>query len=53
MVTPAFTVEQFSERKKRNNGNWQNILLELGGASKALLLAKGFSRMVIKQVSEA
>ncbi|MFQ8977734.1 MAG: hypothetical protein ACLR5T_01675 [Veillonella sp.] len=28
-------------------------LLEVGGASKALLLAKGFSRMVIKQVSEA
>lgn len=25
----------------------------MGGASKALLLAKGYSRMVIKQVSEA
>ena len=47
-----FSVEQFSERKKKQRELAQN-LLEVGGASKALLLAKGYSRMVIKQVSEA
>ncbi|ETJ20780.1 MAG: Primosomal protein N', partial [Veillonella sp. DORA_A_3_16_22] len=52
VVTPAFTVEQFSERKKKQR-ELAKYLLEVGGASKALLLAKGFSRMVIKQVSEA
>ena len=52
VVTPAFTVEQFSERKKKQR-ELEKYLLEVGGASKALLLAKGFSRMVIKQVSEA
>lgn len=52
VVTPAFSVEQFSERKKKQR-ELAKYLLEVGGASKALLLAKGFSRMVIKQVSEA
>ena len=40
-----------SEKKKQRE--LAKYLLEVGGASKALLLAKGFSRMVIKQVSEA
>ena len=49
---PEFSVTQFSERKKKQR-ELAKYLLEVGGASKALLLAKGYSRMVIKQVSEA
>ena len=49
---PDFSIDQFSDRKKKQRELAQ-YLLEVGGASKALLLAKGFSRMVIKQVSEA
>lgn len=41
VVTPTFTVEQFSERKKKQR-ELAKYLLEVGGASKALLLAKGF-----------
>ena len=52
VVMPDFSIDQFSERKKKQRELAQ-YLLEVGGASKALLLAKGFSRMVIKQVSEA
>ncbi len=40
VVTPAFSVEQFSERKKKQR-ELAKYLLEVGGASKALLLAKG------------
>ena len=40
-----------NEKKKQRE--LAKYLLEVGGASKALLLAKGYSRMVIKQVSEA
>ena len=52
VVMPEFSVAQFSERKKKQR-ELAKYLLEVGGASKALLLAKGYSRMVIKQVSEA
>ncbi len=38
---------------KKKQRELAKYLLEVGGASKALLLAKGYSRMVIKQVSEA
>lgn len=52
VVTPDFSVDQFSARKRKQR-ELASYLLEVGGASKALLLAKGYSRMVIKQVSEA
>ena len=51
VVTPEFSIEQLSP-KKRKQRELANYLIEVGGAPKSLLRAKGYSYMVIKQVGE-
>ena len=51
VVTPEFSIDQLSP-KKRKQRELANYLIEVGGAPKSLLRAKGYSYMVIKQVSE-
>ena len=53
VVMPDFFNRSNLVNEKKKQRELAQYLLEVGGASKALLLAKGFSRMVIKQVSEA
>lgn len=50
VVSPEFSVTQFSP-KKRKQRELAAYLLEVGGAPKSLLRAKGYSYMVIKQVA--
>ena len=51
VVTPEFKIDQLSP-KKRKQRELANYLIEVGGAPKSLLRAKGYSYMVIKQVGE-
>lgn len=51
VVTPEFKIDQLSS-KKRKQRELANYLIEVGGAPKSLLRAKGYSYMVIKQVGE-
>lgn len=51
VVTSEFTIDQLSP-KKRKQRELANYLIDVGGAPKSLLRAKGYSYMVIKQISE-
>lgn len=51
VVTPEFKIDQLSP-KKRKQRELANYLIDVGGAPKSLLRAKGYSYMVIKQVGE-
>ncbi|WP_456156191.1 replication restart helicase PriA [Veillonella sp.] len=51
VVTPEFNIDQLSP-KKRKQRELAAYLIEVGGAPKSLLRAKGFSYMVIKQIGE-
>ncbi|WP_251422105.1 replication restart helicase PriA [Veillonella agrestimuris] len=50
VVSSEFSVTQFSPKKKKQR-ELAAYLIEVGGAPKSLLRAKGFSHMVIKQVA--
>ena len=51
VVTAEFNLDQVSP-KKRKQRELATYLIEVGGAPKSLLRAKGFSYMVIKQIGE-
>ena len=51
VVTAEFNIDQVSP-KKRKQRELATYLIEVGGAPKSLLRAKGFSYMVIKQIGE-
>ena len=51
VVTADFNLDQVSP-KKRKQRELATYLIEVGGAPKSLLRAKGFSYMVIKQIGE-
>ena len=50
-IRDRFKIDQLSP-KKRKQRELANYLIEVGGAPKSLLRAKGYSYMVIKQVGE-